>query len=463
MTFAQNHEDSILARFFANQRAGVFVDVGAHDGITYSNTYLFERRGWNGLCIEPNPQTFDLLKSRRRVPCIQVAIVGDPDQREATLYLSQMAELATLTTAHSAEVAIIHRNVGLTFDGFKTAQVPAMMLDALLEQFKIDAIDLLSVDTEWTNSAVLKGFSLHKHRPRVVVIEVGDGVKEGMAGYHFIREYHSNLFYVRDSADVERMKTAFDAPSVVTALVSTYNSEKFLRGCLDDLLNQTLRAQNRLEIVVVNSGSKQGEARILREYLARGVDIKVITSLREPMYTAWNRSIRMATGDYLTSANTDDRHKPDALEIMADKLDNNPDVGLVYADCYVTPTENAVWDGAYKISHEAPYTTGRLNWPDFDPALLTRMCYAGPQPLWRKTLHDVVGTFDESYLVAGDYEMWMRMVSAGTRFERIPDVLGLFYWNASQQGRAMAEQSQMESKRAVQAWTDRIRQIWQFA
>ena len=460
MTFAQNHEDDILARFFANQRAGIFLDIGAHDGVTYSNTYLFERRGWKGICVEPNPQTFQKLTASRQVPCIQAAIVGDPAQTSATLYLSQMPELATLTTAHTAEIAIIHRNVGLTFDEFQTAQVPALTLDALLEQIHVDAIDLLSIDTEWVNGDVLKGFSLHKHRPRVVVIEVGDGVKEGMQGYHFVREHHSNLFYVRDTADVERMQAAFDTPGKVSALVSTYNSEKFLRGCLDDLTAQTLWTQNRLEIIVVNSGSKQGEAYILRDYLARGVDLKVITSLREPMYTAWNRAIRIATGDYLTSANTDDRHKPDALEIMANKLDANPDAALVYADCYVTPTENAVWGGAHKISHEAPYTEGRLNWPDFDPALLTRMCFAGPQPLWRKTMHDVAGYFDESYLVAGDFEMWLRMVATGARFERIPDVLGLFYWNASQQGRAMAEQSGMESRRAVQAWKDRIIQTW---
>lgn len=460
MVFSQNQEDSILARFFGNQRQGTFVDIGAHDGITYSNTYLFERRGWQGICVEPNPQTFPLLKARR-AQAVQAAIVGDPDQREATLYLSHMPELATLARTHDADIARIHGNVGLTFDGFEAVTIPAMTLDALLEQHGVKEIDLLSIDTEWVNGEVLKGFSLHQWRPRVVVIEEGDGVKEGMIGYHPVRLHSSNYFYVRDGADIARMNAAFDAPTTVSALVSTYNAEKFLRGCIDDLMAQPLYAQGRLEIIVVNSGSKQGEGRLLREYLAQGADLKVITSLREPLYAAWNRALKIATGDYVTSANTDDRHAPHALETLAAVLDNNPAVGVAYADCTVTPTENAVWGGKYAISMEAPYTTGRLNWPDYDPLLLTQACYLGPQPVWRRTLHDAFGLFDDSYLVAGDYEWWLRLAACGVPMQRVPEVLGLFYWNASQQGRAMQEQSGMESRRALLQWTGRIQATWQ--
>lgn len=249
--------------------------------------------------------------------------------------------------------------------------------------------------------------------------------------------------------------------SSVSAIVSTYNSERFLRGCLDDLLAQSLYAQNRLEIIVVNAGSKQNEGYILRDYLNNGARLQVITSLREPMYSSWNRAIRLATGDYLTSANADDRHKTDALEILVNALDDNPSIGAVYADCYVTPTENAVWGGAYEVSYEVPYSTGHLDWPDFDPLRLLQHCYLGPQPVWRRALHDQYGLFDESYMVAGDYEFWLRLAANGVCFQRIDAILGLFYWHPSQQGRAHQEQSAMESRRAVLDYRDRIHRQWQ--
>ena len=243
-------------------------------------------------------------------------------------------------------------------------------------------------------------------------------------------------------------------PSTVTALVSAYNAETFLRGCLDDLLNQTLYAQGRLEIIVVNAGSPDGTARIVREYLRQGVPLQAITSLREPLYASWNRAARLATGAYLTPANVDDRHAPDALERLADTLDSQPQVGLVYADCFVTRTPNAVWGGAYSLDTTPPYTSGRLNWPEFDPLLLTQFYFCGPQPMYRRDLHATYGLFDASYLLAGDYEWALRLAAHGVQCQRVPEVLGLFY--SGGMGQANAQQSSMESRRAVFRWREHI-------
>lgn len=209
MTYAQNGEDDILARFFGAQSNGVYVDIGAHDGVTYSNTYLFEERGWTGVCVEADPHTFAKLERRRQATCIHAAVVGSPEQTQATLYRSKMDVLSTLTTAHEREIAMIHGNVGLRFDGFTTVDVPAMTLDDLFEQHQLTSVDLLSIDVEWTNGDVLRGFTLMRWRPRVVVIETGSGVSESMANYHYCFEHGSNLFYVRDASDVMRMQAAY--------------------------------------------------------------------------------------------------------------------------------------------------------------------------------------------------------------------------------------------------------------
>ena len=246
----------------------------------------------------------------------------------------------------------------------------------------------------------------------------------------------------------------------VSAIVSTYNSEQFFKGCIEDLLAQTLWKKGELEIVIINAGSKQNEAYYLKEYIRQGIPLTIITSLREPLYTSWNRGIKIAKGGYITNANTDDRHTPDAYEMLAETLDDNPEIGLVYADALVTPTPNAMWGGDYELNAEAPYEEGVLGWPDFDPLLLTQYCYMGQAPMWRKSLHEQAGYFDETFMIAGDYEMWLRMVSCGVKMQRVNDILGLFFWHPNQLGRKQAAQSAMESRRAVLKWRQRILEIY---
>src|SRR5687767_7896873 len=102
---------------------------------------------------------------------------------------------------------------------------------------------------------------------------------------------------------------------ILTAIVSTYNAESFMRGCLEDLEAQTIA--DRIEIVVIDSNSPQREVDIVREFQQRHSNIRYLrTEERETLYKAWNRGVEMARGKYLTNANTDDRHRRDAFEVM---------------------------------------------------------------------------------------------------------------------------------------------------
>ena len=73
---SQVDQDRILNEVvFCGMRNGVFVDVGAHDGISFSNTLMFERElDWTGLCIEPNPDVFPQLIENRSATCLEIAI-----------------------------------------------------------------------------------------------------------------------------------------------------------------------------------------------------------------------------------------------------------------------------------------------------------------------------------------------------------------------------------------------------
>ncbi len=208
----------------------------------------------------------------------------------------------------------------------------------------------------------------------------------------------------------------------VSAVVSTYNSEIFMRGCLEDLTDQTLFAAGRMEIVVVDSASPQNEGAIVREFIEKyGDRIRYIrTDTRETIYQAWNRGIKAAQGKYVTNANTDDRHRSDALEQMVLTLDVNPDVALVYGDSLVTCYPNQTFEHHIRCGYHLR--------PEYQPEIMLSGCHMGPQPMWRHSVHDAVGYFSEQYRSAGDYEFWCR-IAGKFKLLHIPQFLGLYYEN----------------------------------
>ncbi len=250
---------------------------------------------------------------------------------------------------------------------------------------------------------------------------------------HFLDSYN----YI--SADEDSTVNKKQSGIKVSAIVSTYNSEKFIRGCLDNLINQTLYKKDELEIIVVNSGSQQNEDEVVKEYQSKYKNIKYFKTARETIYKAWNRGIKEASGKYITNANTDDRHKENALEILADTLDEENSVVLVYADSKVTDKVNEKFNTAN--------VTGLLLWPEFDRTNLFRICYVGPQPMWRKTLHEKYGYFDGTYKSAGDYDFWLR-VSNHEKFKHINKLLGLYLLSENSIEHSNQNTSIIESEKA---------------
>jgi glycosyltransferase involved in cell wall biosynthesis len=103
---------------------------------------------------------------------------------------------------------------------------------------------------------------------------------------------------------------------------------------------------------------------------------------------------------------------------MVNLLESKPEVALVYADVAVTLNENETLESADII--------GYFRWPDYNPKLLFKVCYVGPQPMWRKSLHDRYGYFDPMFKSAGDYEFWLRLAAKNEKFYHLPECLGLY-------------------------------------
>lgn len=198
---------------------------------------------------------------------------------------------------------------------------------------------------------------------------------------------------------------------LVSAIVSTYNAESYIHGCLDALEKQTIA--DRLEIIVINSGSRQNEDKIVRQFMEKYDNIRYIkTEERETVYQAWNRAIKIARGKYLTNANTDDRHYNTALEKMALCLENNPEQILVYANQQYFKDDKG----------KRVFLCNRDRGP-FSRERLLAECFVGPQPMWRAAVHDEFGYFDETFFSASDYEFWLR-ISQKYSFFHLNEILG---------------------------------------
>ena len=188
---------------------------------------------------------------------------------------------------------------------------------------------------------------------------------------------------------------------LVSAIISTYNSEAFIKGRIQDLLEQTIADQ--IEIIIVNSGSQENEKEIIKKFQKKNSQIKYIeTKQRETIYKAWNRGIRVSRGRYITNANTDDRLRNDALEILAATLERRAQVALVYADQYITNTPNQMFCEVK--------TKKKFDRIDYTRFKLYAGYIPGPQAMWRSSLHFNYGLwFDEKYEVSGDYDFVCRV------------------------------------------------------
>ena len=185
----------------------------------------------------------------------------------------------------------------------------------------------------------------------------------------------------------------------VTALVSAYYAEPFMHRRLTNLKGVDT-------IVVCQKDSV--EHRIAFEY-----DVQIITTPDIPTIgKAWNLAARRATGDYLTTANTDDMfvgHGLDILSMQARRA--KADV------CFSSVFRHGIpWK---RIIDKQGFIRNAAQ-------RLQKKCFIGPMPLWKRSLHSKFGWFDETMTVASDYDFWLRLARGGATFYYIDMPLGVY-------------------------------------
>ncbi len=103
----------------------------------------------------------------------------------------------------------------------------------------------------------------------------------------------------------------------LSIIIPVYNTSKYLRRCLDSVLNQTYKD---LEIIVINDGSNDDSLSILNEYANKDERIKVIDKKNEGVSIARNKGLEAATGELIAFVDSDDAIVPDMYEVMIDSL-----------------------------------------------------------------------------------------------------------------------------------------------
>ncbi len=192
-TLSQAGQDYwVFGEAFNERIGGFFLDIGAHDGITISNTYILEHRyKWSGLCIEANPNTFRSLKKNRHATCVNACLDSGSGEVEFALrgVLGGIVDSGLDNSESRAEGTVI-----------KVKTLP--LTDVLREHSAPRTIDYLSIDIEGAEERVLMGFNHEEYRFNCITIErPSDRLRLIFKshGYILVKEiYGLDCFYVHD-------------------------------------------------------------------------------------------------------------------------------------------------------------------------------------------------------------------------------------------------------------------------
>jgi FkbM family methyltransferase len=173
-TFALDRLDVTLRPYLLRDDA-FFIEAGANDGIEQSNTLYLERyRGWRGLLVEPLPGPAARCRVNRPRCIVENAALVSFDHPSPTVVMRDCNLMSTVKGAMKSEAEELeHIRRGSEIQKVVTREIacPARTLSSILDQHRIERVDLFSLDVEGYELNVLKGLDLSRHRPRLMLVE----------------------------------------------------------------------------------------------------------------------------------------------------------------------------------------------------------------------------------------------------------------------------------------------------
>jgi FkbM family methyltransferase len=193
----------IIDEVFPQKTSGFFLELGAADGFSDSNTYVLEKRyGWSGICIEPHPDLFDALVNRYKRSCTCVPFAVDSERGSVEFVLAgQASGLLTDESDNSPT-----RRPGLIHAARAQGRikvVEALPLEELLDKYSApEVIDYFSLDVEGLETRILRKFPFDRYTFLAITIERPTPELNALLfghGYHFVRNSLYDTFYVHET------------------------------------------------------------------------------------------------------------------------------------------------------------------------------------------------------------------------------------------------------------------------
>lgn len=211
---SQYGQDAFVVDHFGRKRGGVFIDIGANDGVSLSNTYYLEKElGWTGLLVEPHSEMYAALKEVRTAHAVN-ACAADED---GVVRFAQIEGDSNMLSGVASKYSRKHRrrisrSLRKSGSQLREVEMPAVRVDRVLGDLGFDHVDYLSIDTEGGELDIIDAIDLDRFGIECVGMENNGrdlGVRRYMArrGYELAAILGCDEMFVRKAA-ASRMKQA---------------------------------------------------------------------------------------------------------------------------------------------------------------------------------------------------------------------------------------------------------------
>ena len=188
-----------------------FLEFGATDGISLSNSYMLENNfGWTGILAEPSPQWHEELKNNRPNTKIITDCIWKCSGEKLDFFVSDFGVSSTLVDFKYSDLSTMPGNTQERIKNGKVVKVETISINDVMEKhFNGDAPSYLSIDTEGSEYEILQSLDFEKYRPVVFTIEhnftnLGSKIDELMSSNGYVRVFRKitafDAWYVRVDA-----------------------------------------------------------------------------------------------------------------------------------------------------------------------------------------------------------------------------------------------------------------------
>ena len=192
----------------------------------------------------------------------------------------------------------------------------------------------------------------------------------------------------------------------ISIITITYNSAKSLQRALESVQSQTYPD---IEHILVDGASTDGTRAIIETYAKQHTNVRWISEKDEGIYDAINKGIRMATGDVIGFLHSDDVfYSADSIEQIAHAMQTEK-ADIVYGDLQYCKDGKVV--RRWKSNTFNP-RSHKYGWMPPHPTVYVR-----------REVYEQAGPYDDWFRISADYDMILRIFTAGYKTHYIPQVL----------------------------------------